>query len=152
MELKQIRSILKMFEDSSVHELEVQSGEDRVRLVRSPPLTQAPVATSAIAPAPAAAAADDGGGNGVEAAPAVPEGHLICSPFVGTFYRAPSPGSAPFVDVGAMVQPGSVLCIVEAMKLMNEIEAEVAGRVVEILVENGQPVEFDHPLFRVVPV
>ena len=83
--------------------------------------------------------------------PPVPEGHLICSPFVGTFYRSPSPGSDPFIDVGAMVQPGSVMCIVEAMKLMNEIEADVAGRVVEILVENGQPVEFDHPLFRVVP-
>lgn len=148
MDMKQIRSLLKLFEESSVHELDVHSGDDRVRLVRSPPVSQAALAMTAPAPAlaPAAAAAD---GDGAE--PKVAEGHIVRSPFVGTFYRSPSPEAAPFADVGALVQPGQVLCIVEAMKLMNEIESEVSGRVAEIFVENAQPVEFDHPLFRVVP-
>jgi len=146
MDMKQIRSLLKLFEESSVHELDVHSGDDRVRLVRSPPVSQAALAMTAPAPAPTPAAAADGDG----AEPKVAEGHIVRSPFVGTFYRSPSPEAAPFVDVGALVQPGHVLCIVEAMKLMNEIESEVSGRVAEVFVENAQPVEFDHPLFRVV--
>lgn len=148
MDVKQVKALLRLFEAASIHELEVQHGEDRVRLVRSPP--------NGIAPAAAMYLPQDGNGHGAVEAPVhlvspQQEGHVVCSPFVGTFYSAPAPEASSFVEIGAVVQVGRVLCIVEAMKLMNEIEAEVSGRIAEIFVENGQPVEYNHPLFRIVP-
>jgi len=116
------------------------------QVVHAPPLAVAPPPAAAPAPATAAAAAPAAAPK-AEAKPGV----LVTSPFVGTFYRSPSPDSAAFVDVGAVVKKGQVLCIVEAMKLMNEIEAETAGKIAEILVQNGTPVEFGQALFRIVP-
>ena len=151
MDIKEVKSLLKLFEGSAIHELEVQSGDQRVRFVRSSPRAAGPIHTIEHLPPPAAIPAPVVvGGNG-ESKPAKDEGVIVRSPFVGTFYRAPAPGAPPFTDVGAQIQPGQVLCIVEAMKLMNEIESEVAGRIAEIYVQNAQPVEFDHPLFRITP-
>jgi len=107
----------------------------------APMMPQVPVAPAPAAPAPAPAAGE------AAAAPAVPEGHVVLSPMVGTFYRAPQPGAEPFVQVGDTVSEGDTLCIIEAMKLLNEIEADKSGRIKAILVENGQPVEFGQPLF-----
>jgi acetyl-CoA carboxylase biotin carboxyl carrier protein len=152
MDIKEVKSLLKLFEGSAIHELEVQSGDQRVRFVRSSPRAGAPIHTIEHLPAPVAVAAPAvAGGNGASK-PAKEDGVIVRSPFVGTFYRAPAPGAPPFTDVGALVQPGQVLCIIEAMKLMNEIECEVGGRIAEIFVQNSQPVEFDHPLFRIAPV
>ncbi|MBN2362268.1 MAG: acetyl-CoA carboxylase biotin carboxyl carrier protein [Deltaproteobacteria bacterium] len=150
MDIKEVRSLLKLFEGSAIHELEVQSGDQRVRFVRTSPRAAAPAPCGERPPAPAPAPFTPGG-NG-KARPDQEEGVIVRSPFVGTFYRAMAPGAPPFTDVGALVQPGQVLCIIEAMKLMNEIECEVGGRVAEIFVQNAQPVEFDHPLFRIMPV
>ncbi|MFH1808633.1 MAG: acetyl-CoA carboxylase biotin carboxyl carrier protein [Pseudomonadota bacterium] len=153
MDVKLVKALLRMFEASSIHELEVQSGDDKVRLVRSG-ASQAP---AAFAPPPslpvqavplAAPEPVSPGGNGHRPEP---EGQMVKAPMVGTFYRAPSPAAPPFVDLGTLVQQGQVVCIIEAMKMMNEIEADCSGRVAEVYVENGQPVEYDHPLFRIAP-
>lgn len=147
MDMKDIRTLLRLFEGSSIHELELQSGDDKLRMVRSGSVVHSTVAMPA-APVPASPVQIE--------APTQPTppantstGHVVRAPVVGTFYRSPSPSSPPFVEVGAVVQKGQVLCIIEAMKLMNEIEADVSGRVVEILVDNEQPVEFDAPLMRI---
>jgi acetyl-CoA carboxylase biotin carboxyl carrier protein len=139
---KKLRSLLKVLEEGDVSEFEYEDENTRMRLVRGGFAVTAPVV--AAAPQPAAA----------EAAPAAAPAEdanvvVVTSPFVGTFYRAPSPEAPPFVEVGTKVREGQTLCIVEAMKLMNEIEADVSGTVVEILVDNGKPVEFEQPLFRV---
>ncbi|MEP7180953.1 MAG: acetyl-CoA carboxylase biotin carboxyl carrier protein [Betaproteobacteria bacterium] len=142
MDLRKLKTLIELVESSGIAEIEIQEGEERVRITRStPPGAQAAAVHPAIA-APgtahlAAAAAE---------APAEPEGHLVKSPMVGTFYRSASPGSKPFVEVGDTVQAGDPLCIIEAMKLMNEIEADKSGVVKQILAENGQPVEFGQPL------
>ena len=151
MDLRKLKTLIDLVAESDIAELEVTEGESKVRIVKSggapqgqmvmmqpQAVTQAVAASApAAAPAPAPAAA----------APAVAQGTIVKSPMVGTFYRASAPGSAPFVDVGATVKPGDTLCIIEAMKLLNEIDAEIAGTIKEILVENGQPVEFGQPLF-----
>jgi len=152
MDVKQIKALLRMFEGSSIHELEVESGEERVRLVRSAP--QAAAALHAAPPPPPppaaeAAPAPASGGNGT-AAPGAAEGDVLKAPVVGTFYRAPSPGAAPFVEIGQSVKAGDVVCIVEAMKMMNHIEADKTGVVGEIFVEDGEPIEFDQPLISIV--
>jgi len=152
MDIKEVKSLLKLFEGSAIHELEVQSGDQRVRFVRSAPRAVATVHSVEQAPTPAAPAVPVASSGNGESKPAKEEGVIVRSPFVGTFYRAAAPGAPPFTDIGALVQPGQVLCIIEAMKLMNEIEGEVGGRIAEIYVQNSQPVEFDHPLFRIVPV
>src|SRR5512139_846297 len=148
MDLRKLKTLIELVETSGVAELEIQEGEERVRITRAfapaaAPAAPVPAATVvpalqpvAVAPAPAAAPTP----------PAEPEGHVVKSPMVGTFYRAASPGAKPFVEVGDTVQAGDTLCIIEAMKLMNEIEADKSGTVKQILVENGQPVEFGQPL------
>jgi len=149
MDIRKIKKLIELLEESDVEELEIQEGDDSVRISRRREQVAAPApqvahyaapAAPAPAPAPAAEAAP------TEAAPAAPSGHAVKSPMVGTFYRAPSPTSAPFVEVGQTVKEGDVVCIVEAMKMMNQIEADKSGTVTEILVENGQPVEFDQPM------
>ena len=145
MDLRKLKTLIELVETSGIAELEIQEGEERVRITRAvpssgPPPMQAPYAAPAAPPAAAAPAA-------TATAPAEPEGHVVKSPMVGTFYRSSSPGSKSFVEVGDTVKEGDPLCIVEAMKLMNEIEADASGVVKAILVENGQPVEFGQPLF-----
>src|SRR5689334_17552873 len=154
MDLRKIKTLIDLLEQSGISELEVKEGEESVRIARHPtgqaaPMMYAPPMQAAIAPpapsaAPAAAAA---------AKPAAPvsKGHAVKSPMVGTFYRAPSPGAKPFVEVGQTVKQGQTLCIIEAMKMLNQIESDVSGTVTEILSENGQPVQFDQPLFMVEP-
>jgi acetyl-CoA carboxylase biotin carboxyl carrier protein len=148
VDLRKLKKLIDLVQESGIAELEVTEGEERVRITRAVP-PAAPVAAAAPAqvsaaghPSPAAPAAEAG-----PAEPALPAGHVLKSPMVGTFYRAPSPGAKPFVDVGSQVKAGDTLCIIEAMKLMNEIEADKAGTVKAILAENGQPVEFGEPLF-----
>jgi acetyl-CoA carboxylase biotin carboxyl carrier protein len=148
MDLRKLKTLIELVESSGIGELEIQEGEERVRITRAVApapqghlLTMAPGASAA----PVAAAALV-----APAAPVQPEGHLVKSPMVGTFYRSASPGAKPFVEVGDSVQVGDPLCIIEAMKLMNEIESDQAGVVKQILVENGQPVEFGQPLVIVL--
>jgi acetyl-CoA carboxylase biotin carboxyl carrier protein len=151
MDLRKLKTLIELVETSGIAELEIQEGEERVRITRSvAPVGQtvmmhAPQQVHAVpmasqAPAVPAVASPP-------AAPAEPEGHVVKSPMVGTFYRSSSPGAKAFVEVGDSVKAGDPLCIIEAMKLMNEIEADAAGVVKAILVENGQPVEFGQPLF-----
>nr|WP_314228277.1 acetyl-CoA carboxylase biotin carboxyl carrier protein [uncultured Kingella sp.] len=150
MDLRKLKKLIDLVEESGIAEIEVTEGEEKVRITRSvaAPAMQtvyapaAPVQTAVAAPAPSAAPA------ATESAPAVRDlSNAQKSPMVGTFYRAASPSTPAFVEVGQTVKAGDTLCIIEAMKLMNEIEAEKSGVVKEILVENGQPVEFGEPLF-----
>jgi acetyl-CoA carboxylase biotin carboxyl carrier protein len=157
MDIRKIKKLIELLEESGIAEIEIREGEESVRISRhpsgTPVMMQAlpPMATpgyginSAVtpvaAPAPAAAAQPSGGGEGL------PAGHVLKSPMVGTFYRAPSPGSKPFVEVGQRVNAGDTLCIIEAMKMLNQIEADQTGTVAAILVDNGQPVEYGEPLF-----
>jgi acetyl-CoA carboxylase biotin carboxyl carrier protein len=145
MDIRKVKKLIELLEESDVAEIEIHEGEESVRISRgstlAPTMMAAPMATAAApAPAPTAASAEP-------AEPKEPEGHIIRSPMVGTFYRAPSPGAKPFVTEGQSVSLGETLCIIEAMKILNQIEADKAGKVVEILVENGQPVEYNEPLF-----
>lgn len=146
MDLRKLKTLIDLVGESDIAELEITEGEDKVRIVKTThvhaaaPVTYAapaPVAAPAAAPMPATA----------PAAPTVAESDMVKAPMVGTFYRAPSPGASPFVEVGQQVQEGQPLCIIEAMKLLNEIEAEKSGVVKEILVQNGEPVEYGQPLF-----
>jgi len=145
MDIRKVKKLIELLEESDVAEIEIHEGEESVRISRtssSAPVMApmaAPVAAPTAAPATAPAAAP--------AAEAEPEGHLIRAPMVGTFYRAPSPTSKAFVDEGSSVSAGDTLCIIEAMKILNQIESDTSGKVVKILVENGEPVEYDQPLF-----
>ncbi|HKB60033.1 MAG TPA: acetyl-CoA carboxylase biotin carboxyl carrier protein [Gallionellaceae bacterium] len=146
MDLRKLKTLIELVESSGIAELEISEGEERVRITRTglqaPAMPQVYAAPQPVAAAPAAPAA-------AAPAPAEPavEGHVIKSPMVGTFYRSASPGAKVFVDVGQSVNAGETLCIIEAMKLLNEIETDKAGVVKAVLVENGQPVEFGQPLF-----
>jgi acetyl-CoA carboxylase biotin carboxyl carrier protein len=141
MDLRKLKTLIELVENSGIAELEVSEGEERVRITRSlPPSHRAP----GLAGANAGVSAGDVAAGQQVAPPA--EGHVVKAPMVGTFYRAAAPGSASFVEVGDVVQAGDPLCIIEAMKLMNEIEADQAGVVKAILVENGQAVEYGQPL------
>ena len=146
MDLRKLKKLIDLVEASGIAELEITEGEEKVRIAKSiagAPMMMAPQPQYIQASAPAAAAP-------VAAAPAedaVPEGHVVRSPMVGTFYRAPAPGSKNFAEVGQSVNAGDTLCIIEAMKLLNEIEADQGGVIKAILVENGQPVEYGEPLF-----
>ncbi len=156
MDLRKLKTLIDLVAESNISELEITEGDGQVRIVKAPPPPPAPISYHAmpapmmpqvpVAPAPAAPAPAPAAGEAA-AAPAVPEGHVVLSPMVGTFYRAPQPGAEPFVQVGDTVSEGDTLCIIEAMKLLNEIEADKSGRIKAILVENGQPVEFGQPLF-----
>ena len=154
MDLRKLKSLIDLVQQSGIAELEITEGEDKVRICRSGPTVPQmpqPQLYAAPLPAPAAPAAP---GPGAPPAPAkdpdVPEGHVIRSPMVGTFYRSSAPGAKPFVQVGDTVKTGETLCIIEAMKLLNEIEADRDGTVKTILVENGQPVEYGEPLIVLV--
>ena len=147
MDIRKIKKLIELLKESGLGEIEVREGEESVRICRAavPEAAMVQVAApAAAAPAPAPKAKQ------AEAEQAVPDGYAIRSPMVGTFYRAPSPGAPPFVDTGQQVKKGEVVCIVEAMKMMNNVEADRAGTVKAILVENGQPVEFDQPLITIV--
>ena len=153
MDLRKLKTLIDLVQQSGISELEITEGEEKVRISRGghgsqmpyphpgyympPPMQPAAEAPSA-APAPTAA-------------PAEPEGHVIKSPMVGTFYRSSAPGAKPFVDIGQTVKAGETVCIIEAMKLLNEIEADADGTIREILVENGEPVEYGQVLFRIEP-
>jgi acetyl-CoA carboxylase biotin carboxyl carrier protein len=145
MDLRKLKTLIDLVADSGIAELEVTEGEDRVRIAKFSPAPAAAAVTVATASTPTAVAVPANGTNGQPVTE--PEGHVVKSPMVGTFYRSPSPGAASFIELGQAVKPGDTLCIIEAMKLLNEIEAEVGGIVKQILVENGQPVEYGQPLF-----
>lgn len=150
MDIRKVKKLIELVEESGIGELEIHEGEESVRITR---YSAAPAqVTYAAAPAPVAAPAAAPAAPAAAAAPAEPElkGTVVRSPMVGTFYRAPSPTSANFAEVGQSVKKGDVLCIVEAMKMMNHIESDVGGVIDAILVENGQPVEYDQPLFTIV--
>lgn len=157
MDLRKLKTLIDLVAESGISELEITEGDDKVRIVKSGGTPQtshishvyaAPTATSAPAPSPAAAAVESAASVATAAAaPAAPAGKVIKSPMVGTFYRASAPGAEPFVSVGTTVSEGQTVCVIEAMKLMNEIPADASGVIKEVLVENGQPVEFGQPLF-----
>jgi acetyl-CoA carboxylase biotin carboxyl carrier protein len=151
MDLRKLKTLIDLVAESDIAELEVTEGESKVRIVKSSAIPQNQVvmvppqgvqqySAPAVAGAPAPAAAP-------APAPAAETGHVVKSPMVGTFYRSSAPGAPAFVEVGASVKEGDTLCIIEAMKLLNEIDSDVSGTVTKILVENGQPVEFGQPLF-----
>jgi acetyl-CoA carboxylase biotin carboxyl carrier protein len=150
MDIRKIKKLIELLEESDLAEIEVQEGEESVRISRhgkamqtfmgAPQMYPAPMAVQA-APVPAAAAGSE------PAVAPVPKGHTVTSPIVGSFYRSPAPGSPPFVEVGQRVNSGDTLCIIEAMKMLNQIESDKSGVVAAVLVENGQPVEYGQPLF-----
>ncbi len=146
MDLRKLKKLIDLVEESGIAELEITEGEEKVRIARVIAGNQ-PVYMSAPMPAPTVPVAAAPAAAPAETAPAVPEGHVVRSPMVGTFYRAPSPGAKSFAEVGQSVSAGDTLCIIEAMKLLNEIEADQGGVIKAILVENGQPVEYGEPLF-----
>jgi acetyl-CoA carboxylase biotin carboxyl carrier protein len=150
MDLRKIKKLIDLLEESNLAELEIKEGEEVVRLSRIPkntvPAVAAPAAVAA-APAPIAPVAAAPAAAEEAAANALPAGHVVKAPMVGTFYSSSTPGSPAFVKVGQQVSAGETLGVIEAMKMFNQIEAEVAGTVQAILVENGQPVEFDEPMF-----
>jgi len=147
MDLRKLKKLIDLVEESGIAELEITEGEEKVRIARviagnQPIYMNAPMPAPSVPVAAAAPVAAP-----VEVAPAEPEGHVVRSPMVGTFYRASSPGTKAFVEVGQSVAVGDTICIIEAMKLLNEIEADQAGVIKAILAENGQPVEYGEPLF-----
>ena len=156
MDIRKVKKLIELLDETGVAEIEIKEGEESVRISRHPsggtfammpqhmmygppPAPAAAPATAAVTPAVAAAA--------VAAAAAATADQTVTAPMVGTFYSAPAPGAKPFVDIGSEVKPGDVLCIIEAMKMMNQIESDKAGRIVSVLAKNGDPVEFGQPLF-----
>ena len=146
MDIRKVKKLIELLEESGIAEIEIHEGEESVRISRNSqtpaPVAAAPVA-AAPAPAPAAAPAETAAESGTE----IPSGHQVTSPSVGTLYRSPSPSAKSFVEVGQSVSVGDTLCIIEAMKIMNQIEADKAGVIKAILAENGEPVEYGQPLF-----
>ncbi len=152
MDLRKLKKLIDLVEESGIAELEVTEGEEKVRIVKhtamaAPQTYMIPQGAPAMMPAAPREKSSSFDDDDLDDETDEPEGEVVKSPMVGTFYRAPSPESAPFVEVGSTVKAGDTLCIVEAMKLLNEIEADFAGTVKAILVENGQPVEYGEPLF-----
>ncbi len=149
MDLRKLKTLIDLVAESGIAELEVTEGEDKVRIAKFSPAPVAPSSPTTVV----TGGVPSGRPRSPRHRPPRPSrrrsrpGHVVKSPMVGTFYRSPSPGAASFVELGQAVKPGDTLCIIEAMKLLNEIEAEVGGTVKEILVENGQPVEYGQPLF-----
>jgi len=152
MDIRKIKKLIELLEESGINEIEIREGEESVRITRSAPGSQHSfVMPQQFAQAPAAAAPAPGSAepqaSTEPAAPALPDGHAVIAPMVGTFYRASSPGAKAFVEVGQSVSVGETLCIIEAMKMLNQIESDKAGVVKAILIENGQPVEYGQPMF-----
>jgi acetyl-CoA carboxylase biotin carboxyl carrier protein len=148
MDLRKLKTLIDLVSDSNVSELEITEAEGKVRIVKSmgvaAPMVMQQAAPVAMVAAPVAAVVPD-----APVAPVAPAGHAVKSPMVGTFYRSSSPGAAPFIQIGSVVKEGDTLCIIEAMKILNEIESDKAGTVTQILCENGQAVEYGQPLFIV---
>lgn len=149
MDIRKIKKLIELLEESNIAEIEIHEGEESVRISRQgaqmPAMAMMPptnlIQAAPMAQAPAAAAAP------AAAEEALPSGHVVKSPMVGTFYRSPSPSAPPFVKEGSTVSVGQTLCIIEAMKILNQIDSDAAGTIKQVLVENGQPVEYDQPLF-----
>jgi acetyl-CoA carboxylase biotin carboxyl carrier protein len=148
MDLRKLKKLIDLVQESGIAELEITEGEEKVRISRVGQAGQAAVVMPQATAVPVAAAAPLAAASAAEA-PAPVEGHVVKSPMVGTFYRAASPGAKAFVEIGDRVESGATLCIIEAMKLLNEIEADQGGVVKEVYVENGQPVEYGEPLFLI---
>jgi acetyl-CoA carboxylase biotin carboxyl carrier protein len=156
MDLRKLKTLIDLVSDSNVSELEITEAEGKVRIVKSGPapvamVTQmaAPVAAPVAVAAPAAAPVAESAPASASAPEAAPAGHQVKSPMVGTFYRSSSPGAKSFVEVGSQVKEGDTICIIEAMKILNEIEADKSGTITQILAENGQAVEYGAPLFTI---
>ena len=150
MDLRKLKKLIDLVQESGIGELEITEGEERVRISRQGAAAPVVMATPAMAPLAAPASAGTAPAPAAEASPAAAAtGHTVKSPMVGTFYRSPSPGASAFAEIGQTVAKGQTLCIIEAMKLLNEIESDAAGVIKAILVENGQPVEYGQPLFLI---
>ena len=150
MDIRKVKKLIELLEESGVAEIEIHEGEESVRISRMTPAMQTAPVLQAVAPQVVATPPASGSSRmtAEQASETVlPEGHAVTSPMVGTFYESPSPGAKPFVDVGQTVKTGDTLCIIEAMKMLNQIEADVDGKVTSRLVENGQPVEYGQSLF-----
>jgi len=149
MDLRKLKTLIDLVSESNISELEITEADGKVRIVKADPnlVAAGPVAYAAPVLAPVAAAPAAAAATAPAEAPAAPAGHTVKSPMVGTFYGAASPGAKPFVEVGSTIKEGEPICIIEAMKIMNEIEADKSGTVTKILCANGQPVEFGQPLF-----
>ena len=149
MDLRKLKTLIDLVSESNVSELEITKAGGKVRIVKSAPTSAATPVTYSMAPAPVAPAVVPAVevAPAAPAAPAEPVGHTVKSPMVGTFYRASSPGAKPFVEIGDTIKEGETICIVEAMKILNEIEADKSGTVTKILVDNGQAVEYGQPLY-----
>ena len=157
MDIRKVKKLIELLEESGVSEIEIKEGEESVRISRhptgvvhayaAPAPYPVPPATTGGAAAGASPGGAAGGGAAAAAAPAHSPDSVVTAPMVGTYYASPAPGAKPFVEIGSEVKPGDVLCIIEAMKMMNQIESDKAGRVVSVLVKNGDPVEFDQTLF-----
>tara|TARA_B110000967_G_C18851669_1_gene544979 strand:- start:854 stop:1306 length:453 start_codon:yes stop_codon:yes gene_type:complete len=150
MDIRKVKKLIELLEESNINELEITEGEESVRISRGVTAVAAPVAPAAVIAAPAPVAAVPAAPVAAPAASAELAGHVVRSPMVGTYYGSPAPGSAVFVEPGKAVKVGDVLCIVEAMKMMNQIEADKAGTIGAVLVEDGEPIEYDQPLFTIV--
>ena len=146
MDLRKLKKLIDLVQESGIAELEITEGEEKVKIVKGGAVTMTAIPQVAVAAAPAVAAPAAAAAAPAETEPGQ-EGHVVKAPMVGTFYRSPSPDAKAFVEVGQAVKEGDTICIIEAMKLMNEIEADASGVVKAILVENGQPVEYGQPLF-----
>jgi len=147
MDLRKLKTLIDLVSESNVSELEITEAEGKVRIVKGGPAMVQTMAAPAAVPMAAAPALAAAAGAAPAAAPEAPKGHTVKSPMVGTFYRAASPGAKSFVEVGSQVKEGETICIIEAMKILNEIEADKGGTVTQILCENGQAVEYGQPLF-----
>jgi acetyl-CoA carboxylase biotin carboxyl carrier protein len=151
MDLRKLKKLIDLVQESGIAELEITEGEEKVKIVKGGAVVVTGASQAAAVVSPPVAAAAPPGAAPAAAAPGEPEpgqeGHVVKAPMVGTFYRSPSPDAKPFIEVGQAVKEGDTICIIEAMKLMNEIEADASGVVKAILVENGQPVEYGQPLF-----
>tara|TARA_Y100001935_G_C16971784_1_gene344450 strand:+ start:120 stop:551 length:432 start_codon:yes stop_codon:yes gene_type:complete len=142
MDIRKVKKLIELIEESDIAEIEIHEGEETVRISRASSV--APLTISAPAQSKPTTTKVQEEENYDE-----PEGHIVRAPMVGTFYRAPSPTSNPFVDVGSNIKSGETVCIIEAMKILNQIESDISGKIIKILVENGEPVEYDQPLFVV---
>ena len=145
MDIRKVKKLIELLEESGISELEIKEGEESVRIARGAP----PAASTAAPPAPAPRAAEpapEAGASATSSESEQPSGHVVESPMVGTFYSASSPSSPPFVEVGQYVNAGETVCIIEAMKILNQIESDISGTVKAVLIENGSPVEFGEPL------
>ncbi|RBP83360.1 acetyl-CoA carboxylase biotin carboxyl carrier protein [Marinomonas rhizomae] len=148
MDIRKIKKLIELLEESNVYEIEIKEGEEAVRISRGGAPVQAPMMAAPVMSAPAAAPA--AASTAAPEAPAAIAGHSVSSPMVGTYYKSSAPGAKPFIEVGQKVNVGDTICIVEAMKMMNQIEADKSGTIGAILVEDGEPVEFDQPLITII--